>query len=66
MTPPDDHMIPPPDHSAMTDIEADLEPILVHQGSRSSSPAANKLPQAIALQVYISVPDGIVWLVVNV
>ena len=50
--PPGDHMIPP-DRSATIDIEADYEPISLHEDTTSSTPSADKLPQAKALQVYI-------------
>ena len=50
MSSPGDYMLPPY-HSAATDIEADLEPVIIHKDSNPSTPSADKLPQAKSLQV---------------
>ena len=51
-SPPGDHMIPP-ECSAATDIEADFEHVIMHKDSSPSTPSADKLPQAKALQVLV-------------
>lgn len=53
MTHPVDHMCPDHSTATTTDIEGDMEPVLMHEDSSPSTPSANKLPQAKALQVHV-------------
>ena len=60
MSPPGDHMFPP-NHSPATDIEADLEPVIIHEDSSPSTPSADKLPQAKSLQVPVHTASEPRW-----